>query len=253
MAAFSSEYVGKGPKGKDLLADHDLMEVNERTAKVFRLFMMQTDIDNPVWLRDMQGVVMEELGFLTAASARRYRVMLQRDYGLISNDKEDGGVKWQVTLTDRGVDFVNWLIQDPDGQKWGLKSDVDLSAEEKRRYEENFIRGSEREASEGGGGGLVEIEKGIVKWRLGEWGLLLDDRVPRGVWGKIMAAVHKRGMRTVFVPDGYEVAVIEMTDRGKKAHRVLRWSEFPIVDRQLIMNAEEPGGSMGAGEEENVD
>lgn len=238
MAAFKSEYEGKGPKGKDLLADHDLMEVNERTAKVFRLFMMQTEIDKPVWLRDMQGAVMEELGFLNAASARRYRVILQRDYGMISNDKEEGGTRWQVTLTDRGVDFINWLIQDPDGQRWGLKSEVDLSAEEKRRYEENFIKGSAAEAREGGGGGLVEVNDGVVKWRLGEWGLLLDDRVPRAVWGKIMAAVHKRGMRTVFVPDGYEVAVIEMTDRGKKAHRVLRWSEFPIVDRQLIMNAD---------------
>ena len=53
------------------------------------------------------------------------------------------------------------------------------------------------------------------------------------------------------MPDGYEVAVVEMTDRGKKAHRVTRWSEFPIVDRKLIMNAEvsdEPDSPLGEDE-----
>lgn len=238
MAAFESEWRGMGKNGKDLLPDHDLIETQENIAKVFRLFMLQTDIEGPVWLKGMQSTVMDELGSLTASSARRYRVMLQRDYGLIVNEREDEGRRWLVSLTDRGVDFVNWLIQDPDGQRWGLKSDVDLSAEEKRRYEQNFIEGTRRANKEGQGGGLAEINDGVVRWELGLWGIVLDDRVPRAVWGKIMAAVHKRGMRTVFVPDGYEVYVREPAGRGGKAHRLTRWSEFPLMDRQLIIDAE---------------
>lgn len=248
MAEFKSEWKGLGREGKDLGSDQDLMEVTDEAKKAIRLFMMQTRVDEPVWLRTMQGVVMEEMGALTPASARRYRLLMQNTFGLIKSFKEEGSTRWLVVLTDRGVDFVNWLIQDPDGQKWGIKSSVDLSAEEQRRYEEAFIQGDKNaglEAQEegGAGGGLVKLDRGTVRWQLGRWGLLLDDRVPRVVWGKIMAAVQRRGYRTVFVPDGYEVYILEMDEEtGKrKAHRIQRWSDFPLVDRQLMIDAEIDG------------
>lgn len=247
MARFESEWEGRGKDGKNLGTDEELMELDGKvSAKVIRLFMMQVRIDEPVLLREAQRVVMEELGSLTPEAARRYRVLMQKGFGLIRNVKEEDGRRWLLHMTDRGVDFANWLINDPDGQKWGVKEKVDLSAEEKRRYEEAFILGDReedrraREEEGGAGGGLTEIKEGIVKWRIGKWGLLLDQRVNRLVWGKIMKAVQKRGYRTVFVPDGYEVYVVEMTEDGKKAHRVERWSEFPTVDRRLIMdNAED--------------
>lgn len=248
MAAFESEWKGRGPGGKDLGTDEDLIELDDKAAKVVRLFMMQLRVDEPVLLREAQGVVMEELGSLTAEAARRYRVLMQKGFGLIVNAKEEEGRRWLLTMTDRGVDFVNWLIQDPDGQKWGVKDKVDLSAEEKRRYEEAFILGEReedqrvREEEGGAGGGLAEIKDGVVRWSIGKWGLLLDERVPRLVWGKIMRAVQRRGYRTVFVPDGYEVFVVEMTETGKKAHRVTRWSDFPKVDRRLIMDSEDGVG-----------
>lgn len=255
MAAFESEWEGRGKDGKNLGTDEELMELGDKLAgKVIRLFMMQTRVDEAVFLRDAQGAVMEELGSLTPEAARRYRVLMQKGFGLIRNVKEEDGRRWLLYMTDRGVDFANWLIQDPDGQKWGVKEKVDLSAEEKRRYEQAFILGDREEdrrarEEDGAGGGLTEIKEGIVKWRIGKWGLLLDQRVNRLVWGKIMKAVSRRGYRTVFVPDGYEVYVMEMTATGKKVHRVERWSEFPTVDRRLIMDNAEDGMADGMADE----
>ena len=128
MAAFESEWKGRGPRGKDLGTDEDRIELDDKAAKVIRLFMMQLRVEEPGLLREAQGVVMEELGSLTAGAARRYRVLMQKGFGLIVNAKEEEGRRWLLTMTDRGVDFVNWLIQDPDGQKWGVKDKVDLSA-----------------------------------------------------------------------------------------------------------------------------
>lgn len=260
MAAFSSEWQGMGVGGKNLATDEEVMELDGGVAaKVIRLFMMQLRVDEAVYLKDAQGVVMEELGNLTPSSARNYRVQMQRVYGFLKSMKEEEGRSWLLTMTDRGVDFANWLIQDPDGQKWGVKTKVDLSAEEKRRFEEAFIMGDQMargEAIDGGGigGGLAQIKEGIVKWSLGKWGLLLDERVPRVVWSKLMMAVTKNGYRTVFVPDGYEVYVMEVVGEGgrggKKAHRVTRWSDFPSVDRRLIMENEIVDGSEGEEDEQ---
>src|SRR5699024_11602557 len=118
MAAFKSEWEGLGLKGKDLGSDQDLMEVTDEAKKAIRLFMMQTRVDEPVWLRTMQGVVMEEMGVLTPASARRYRLLMQNSFGLIKSFKEEGSTRWLVALNDSGVDFVKWLIIDPVVTKW---------------------------------------------------------------------------------------------------------------------------------------
>src|SRR5699024_1566171 len=108
LAELKREWKGMGLTGQDLGSEQNLMEVTDEGKKAIRLFMMQTRVDEPVWLRTMQGVVMEEMGALTPASARRYRLLMQNTFGLIKSFKEEGSTRWLVALTDRGVDFVNW-------------------------------------------------------------------------------------------------------------------------------------------------
>lgn len=259
MAKFESEWEGKGRHGKDLKSDAQLMKVSTHVAKVFRVSLMQMEIGEEVWMKDAGQIVSDTFAGIMPNTVRRYRQMMAIDFGLIYTRKEEGGRSWLMGLTDRGVDFVQWLLKDKDGQQWGVKDKFDISAEEKKRYEKAFILGNalieSQEESEGGSGGLVTIEGEAVRWKLPAWGLVLDSRVPRGVWAKIMARVHERGMRTVFVPDGYEVVVLEMAENKeggkpkKKAHRVVRWSEFPVVDKQLIIDAVEDGKIPGAGDE----
>lgn len=242
---FESEWRGMGRGGKDLDDDDELMLVKDQPAKVFRLILLQMEPGSESPLKDVVSGVMEALGGISAHGVRFYRQKMASQFGLIYSRKDDEDNRWWLGLTDRGVDFINWLIHDKeDGQKWGLKTKFDLSLEEKRRYEQAFIEGNRPwdEETESGGG-LAEIHDGVVQWEMGKWGLVLDDRIPRSVWGKIMAMVKKRGMRTVFVPDGYEVVVLDMVEEGgkakRKARRVTRWSEFPIVDRQLIIDSME--------------
>lgn len=234
MAKFESSWRGKvNPRGEELGSDDLLMEVTAKSAKVFRALLMQYKLDEELPLRQVTADFMAAAD-LKVSNARQYRVRVQYNFGLIYLRKE--GIRYWTALTDRGVDFVNWMIHDKDGQKWGTDSNIFLSKEEKRRYEEAFIIGDD---SYGKDGGLAELSKGVVQWNLSEWGLVLDERIPRPVWMRLMRRVKDRGFRTVFVPDGYEVYVREVVGDRKRAHRVGRWSDFPVMDKRVIMDGKE--------------
>lgn len=242
------EFEGEDRKWFDSLAGVDSDE-----AQGYRVFLLSLNLEGWTPLKRIHAEVMEAMS-MTVASARGVRKRLQDRYELVVTRRN--GRSFEVSLTDRGVDFVNWILRDSKGQQWGIDGNGFLSAEEKRRYEEAFIRGKEEAEKEGPGrvsGGLVEIEGGIVQWELGEYGLVLDEKVPRSVWHQIMTRVKKAGFRTAFVPPGYEIVALVMEETrlpggkvvGKrKAKRVLRWSDFPVVDREVILgNAEYGFGS----------
>lgn len=230
MAYFELSYDVEDPDAKQRAKEisEGLMAESITTTRYLRAILMNMSLDEATPLKDVQAAVMENFD-TSLATVNRYRRMLANDWGLLRTFKKDR--HWFMQLTDEGAEFCHWLLSDvATGQRWGVKQRVKVSEEERKRLEEAFIQG------ETGSGGLVEIKDEIVKWDLPEDGLVLDQRIPRSVWAKLMSRVKKNGFLTVFVPEGYEVCLVKVEDStGKrKAARILRWSDFPRVDRQLI-------------------
>lgn len=244
---------------------HTLLAWPPGAQRIARAYLMKLELDRPRPVDDVVEEVMEDLG-LGRHSVRKRVPSLTHKYGMISQVKP--GKRLMASLTDRGVDFVNWLNTDPDGLQWGVgEREINLPKTEKEKWEKAFITGHMEDYKKGLHG-LTFFEEGVVKWTLSAWGMVVDGQVPRDTFWDILRRARKRGMATAFIPAGYEVYVLEPTDervigrdgreRFKKIpHRVVRWSEFPITDRELIIDAAEKADGMrdelkGSGDDDEV-